>query len=125
MSGIAKVWDARTFALRRELKSYSAALNGTAFSRDSRFLVTAGDDLWIWETETGARLRAPLGRGSLYATSMSANGRIIAVGGADGFLGLFDCDVCLPMDGLVRLAKERAPRELTDRERKDFLGTGS
>ena len=45
LKGIAKVWDARTFKLRREVNSYSAALNATALSRDSRFLVTAGDDL--------------------------------------------------------------------------------
>jgi WD40 repeat protein len=121
LTGIAKVWNARTFALRRELKSYSSELNGTAFSRDSRFLVTAGDDLSIWETETGARLRALTGRGSLYATSMSADGRIIAAGGAHGFVSLLNCDVCVPIDALVKLATDRSPRDFTEQERKDFL----
>lgn len=125
LNGIAKVWDARTLALRREIKSYSAALNGTAFSRDGRFLVTAGDDLSIWETATGARLRALSGRGSLYATSISANGRMIAVGGARGFVGILDCGVCLPMEGLMKLAADRSPRELTEQERRDFLVTGT
>ena len=74
--GIAKVWDAHTFALRRELKSYNAALFATAFSRDGRFLVTAGDDLSIWETASGARLPAISGRGKLFAASIRCGGPV-------------------------------------------------
>ena len=73
---------------------------------------------------TGARLQALSGPGSLFATSISADGRIIAVGGARGFVAVLDCDVCLPMDGLMKLATERSPRELTEQERKDILGAG-
>ena len=132
--GIAKVWDAQTFALRREIKSYGVltasdralgsapgALNGTAFSQDGRFLVTAGTDLSIWEAATGARLRVLSGHGGLFATSIRGDSRVIAVGGAGGFVGIFDCEVCLPMDELVKLATARAPRELTEQERKDIL----
>jgi hypothetical protein len=134
LDGIARVWDTRTFTLRREIKSYSelvsvdkrllpgrAALNGTALSRDGRFLVTAGDDLSIWETVTGARLQALSGLGTLFATSISADGRTIAVGGAGGFVAVLDCEVCVPMDGLLALASERSPRQLTEQERKDFF----
>jgi hypothetical protein len=134
LNGIAKVWDARTFELRREIKSYGVltasdrglgsapgALNGTAFSQDGRFLVTAGADLSIWETATGARLRVLSGRGGLFATSIRGDSRVIAVGGAGGFVGIFDCEVCLPMAGLVKLATDRSPRQLTEQERKDFL----
>jgi hypothetical protein len=78
LKGIAKVWDARTLKLRREVNSYSAALNATALSRDSRFLVTAGADLLIWDIETGARLQALSRPGGLYAASMSAGGQTIA-----------------------------------------------
>jgi WD40 repeat protein len=125
LKGIAKVWDARTFALRREVNSYSAALNATALSRDSRFLVTAGADLLIWDIETGARIQALSRPGGLYAASMSADGQTIAVGGVGGFVGLIDCDVCVSLDKLMKLATERSPREFTPQERKDFFGNGS
>jgi hypothetical protein len=60
--------------------------------------------------------------GKLYAVSTTTDGQRIAVGGADGFLGIFECGVCLPMDGLLKLAAENPPRQLTPQERKDFLG---
>jgi WD40 repeat protein len=122
LSGIAKVWDPTTFALRREIRSYSAPLNTTAFSRDGRFLVTAGKDLSIWEADTGARMQLIADHGNLYAAAMSANGRRIAVGGRGGFLALLDCDVCVPMDQLLQRGAERPPRELTSQERKDLRG---
>jgi WD40 repeat protein len=125
LKGIAKVWDARTLKLRREVNSYSAALNATALSRDSRFLVTAGADLLIWDIETGARLQALSRPGGLYAASMSANGQMIAIGGPGGFVALLDCDVCVPLEQLMKLATERSPREFTEQERKDFVENGS
>jgi len=121
-SGIARLWDPDTYELRREIRSYSAPLNTTAFSRDGRFLVTAGKDLSVWEADTGARMQLIADHGNLYAAAISADGRRIAVGGRGGFLALLDCDVCVPMDQLVRRAAEGPPRELTPQERKDFLG---
>ena len=125
LKGIAKVWDARTLKLRREVNSYSAALNATRASRDSRFLVTAGADLLIWDIQTGARLQAQSRPGGLYAASMSANGQMIAIGGPGGFVALLDCDVCVPLEKLMKLATERSPREFTEQERKDFVENGS
>jgi WD40 repeat protein len=122
LEGVVKVWDARTFVERREVRSYGA-INSTAFSRDGRFLVTAGAELFIWETATGARMRALSGRGSLFAASISADGRRLAAGGARGFLGVLDCEVCVPLEGLMALTVEHVPSELTDQERRDFLMT--
>ena len=53
------------------------------------------------------------------------DGRVIAVGGGKGLLGLFPCDVCVSMDALLKLAAERSPRDLTEQERKDLFETGS
>jgi WD40 repeat protein len=114
------VWDARTFQQRREIRSYGI-VNSTAFSRDGRFLVTAGDGASIWETATGARLQVLPNHGNLFAVSTTADGRKSAVAGKDGFVAMFECEVCVPIEGLLQLAAKRSPRHLTAQERSDFL----
>jgi hypothetical protein len=73
--------------------------------------------LLIWETQTGARLPGLAQHGNLNAAWMSADGRVIA-NGAGGFVGLLDCDVCVPMkrapearDGAVAARAHRTGTE--------------
>ncbi len=119
-NGIAKLWDAGTYDLQREIRTYTGALYSAALSNDGRFLVTAGSELVLWETQTGARMQIIGGQQPIYAVSMSADGRFIAAAGKGGFLRIFDCDLCVGRDALLTLANGRPPRELTPRERQDF-----
>jgi len=125
-SGVVKLWDASNpdaFKLRREIRSYGGSLYSTALSRDGRFLVTvSGKELSVWETSTGARLLQVTPGWELYAVAMTGDGRTIAAGGADGFLALFDCEVCVSIDDLRTLVAQQPPRALSDQERRDLLG---
>lgn len=118
--GIAKIWDTRTFELEREIKSYGGTSNATAFSRDGRFLVTAGSEFSIWDTATGARLKSLGIQGGLYGTAISSDSTLIALGGESGLVGTYSCEVCVPLDGLRKLVERHPPRPLTEQERKDF-----
>ncbi|MGC4081041.1 MAG: hypothetical protein QM736_02755 [Vicinamibacterales bacterium] len=120
-NGVVKLWDARTYELRREIRTYTGALFSAALSQDGRFLVTAGTELVLWETETGARMQIIGKQDPLYAVAMSRNGLSIATAGKGGFLRIFDCDICVGAEGLLELANGRPPRTLTERERQDFL----
>ena len=51
----------------------------------------------------------------------TAPGATIIAGGQTGTYEL-GCEVCVPVDELVKLADERVTRELTDDERERFLG---
>ncbi len=57
----------------------------------------------------------------LFAVAMSGDGRTIAAAGKGGVVKLFDCDLCVDLDGLLALVNGRPPRVLTEQERKDFL----
>ena len=120
-NGVAKLWDATTFELRREIRTYTGALYSVALSRDGRFLVTSGKELSLWETQTGARMPIIPASEPLFAVAMSGDGRTIAAAGKGGVVKLFDCDLCVDLDGLLALVNGRPPRVLTEQERKDFL----
>jgi WD40 repeat protein len=58
--GIARLWDARSGALRREFRHAPGKnITFTTFTPDDRRIATAGDDGFarIWDVETGAQLR--------------------------------------------------------------------
>lgn len=120
-NGVAKLWDAATYSLRRELRTYTGALYAAALSRDGRFLVTAGTELALWETQTGAKMQVIASHDPLYAVAMSGDGRAIAAAGQGGFLQIFDCDICTGWDNLLALAESRPPRDLTEQERKELI----
>lgn len=82
--GIIRLWDARSFASRGELRGHTAALAGLAFAADGRTLVSTGRDnaIRLWDLAA----RKELGRlgehpTTPYACALSPDGtRAVSVG---------------------------------------------
>ena len=125
-SGAVYIWDALSGDLKAQLPGHRNIANDVAFSPDGSFLVSVGLDPWarIWDVGSTS-LIAELPTGASYGVSVSADGSRVAAAGADGLIRIFGCELCAPLEGLVRLAESRATRGLTSEERATYLGNSS
>jgi WD40 repeat protein len=107
-------------------------VNAASFSRDGRWLVTAGPGkAALWQTQTGRLLiylsghaKAAKGARGLESASFSPEGRRILTASDDGTVRLYTCGICARIPGLVRLAEERlvqVSRGLTPPQRRKYL----
>ena len=89
----ARVWDAATGALLKQLKTDDAVLS-VAFSHDGRRIATgafSGDFVQVWDVATGREIGRLTGQtSSIAAVAFSPNGRMVASGEAQGALWLWD-----------------------------------
>jgi WD40 repeat protein len=119
--GTARLWGKRdqTGVVLRHGDFVASA----AFSRDGRFLVTGALDgaLRVWDVETRRIVSVlPSGGGSVLDAELDPSGRRLAAATSDGRVLLFTCRLCGSSGELLRLARERNPRELTPGEREQF-----
>jgi WD40 repeat protein/class 3 adenylate cyclase len=123
--GVARVWDARTGRLVAEFP-HDTEIWAVRFSPDGRLLVTAsGETVTVWDVASGQRLvELPGHEGPVLTVDFSPDGSLIASGGDDGTIRIQRCEVCAPLDQLLRLARERVTRDLTPAERARFLHEG-
>ena len=62
----------------------------------------------IWPRSTGQQLTYVRGRTQLLTSvSFAPDGRTILSSSRDGTVGTYRCDVCVDLDGLIRLAERR------------------
>jgi WD40 repeat protein len=82
------------------------------FSPNGLWLVTAGPiSAGIWPRLTGDLLTYVRGQTKqLTSVSFSPDGRTILSSSLDGTVGTYRCDVCVDLDGLMRLAERRLAR---------------
>jgi len=75
--GIARIWDARTGGLMRELVGHRQQINAVAFSPDGRRLLTGGgaSSARIWSVETGSELASLKCNAGVRAVAFLPNGR--------------------------------------------------
>ena len=118
IDGHPRLWDVRTGDFRHELVGHFGPVPALAFSPDGRWIVTAGPaSAGLWPTSTG-RLLFYL-RGStaaltkrtepLTSVDFGPDGRSI-LSTDDGAVRVYRCDVCVGLDGLVRIAEARIAR---------------
>lgn len=120
---IARVWDANSGKLLHELRGHTDAVSRASFSPDGRFILTASNDKTarLWETATGKLIETLYGHTDiLTGAAFSPDGKTILTAG-DNTARVYECDVCVPLDALLRLADARITRELMCEERVIFL----
>jgi WD40 repeat protein len=122
--GTARVWEARSGRLLAELP-HAGPVHDVAFSSDGRFLVTAsGDAPTIWDLASQRPLGQLFGHDAAVLTvDFSPEGFSVVSSGDDQSVRLWRCEVCAPIDQLLKTARKRVLRDLTPAERARFLET--
>jgi len=109
LSGSAWVWDVHSHQLVATLPGRQV-IWGIGFSRDGRFLVTAGDDgvARVFASESGRPVaELPSGLDHLEAAAFDPVRWSVAVAGEGGKAAMLDCTECRSLTDLLCLAADR------------------
>jgi WD40 repeat protein len=120
----ARIWDATTGRSLMILHGHDGDVESTDYSLDSRFVVTAGDDRTarVWDAATGREIVVFRGHTTdLESAAFSRDTRFVVTASEDRTARIYRCELCVSIEGVVALARERVPRELTQSERRRFL----
>lgn len=93
VAGIARLWDARSGQMLRELNGHDAQVLSARFSPDGRLIVTASADrtAQVWEASTGeAQLRLERHGGWVSTAQFSPDGRQIVTASDDATSRVWD-----------------------------------
>jgi len=94
VDGTLRLWDLATGQCTAILAQYNSAINNVATTCDGRLVAAAvlGNALELWSTERGERVAGfPMGAGGTsWAIALDGNGRIVAGGGEDGLVHVWD-----------------------------------
>jgi WD40 repeat protein len=130
--GVARVFDWRRGRLLAALLG-EEAVTAASFSPDGRLLLT-GDlkaaTVWDWRLEQRIlRLSEPPHPRTTEVSPFgdarfSPDAKQIVTARTDRRAHLFLCEACAPLDELLRLARQRAMRELSAEERRRYLHEG-
>lgn len=94
-------------------------IGDVAFSPDGALIATAGDDglARVWRSRTGQQVVALGGRSAMSRIAFSPDGARLATSDVDGLVRVFT----LQLPELIRLARSRVTRRLTDDECVRYL----
>jgi WD40 repeat protein len=119
-----KIWDVHAGKLRAELNGHANTIEHARFSPNGRLVVTASADntVKVWFADSGRLITTFTGHlGMVFDALFSPDGSRILTASADGTARVFDCSLCIPLEELRAVAHKHPPRELTSRERTDFV----
>jgi WD40 repeat protein len=122
----ARIWSVAAGRPLQTLVGHFAIVSEASFSPDDRMVVTAGPvsaGLWLRAGEAPGYLRGHSSK--VTSAAFAPDGITIVTASRDGTVRRFRCALCQPIDGLLRLARERLAltgRAMTRAERARYLG---
>ncbi|EKQ67200.1 WD40 repeat-containing protein [Leptolyngbyaceae cyanobacterium JSC-12] len=125
LDSTARILDANTGALQVILAGHRGAVLDGSFSPDGQWLVTASADgtARLWDANTGVEratlrpVRATAAQEVIKQVAFSPDGQQIATLGSTGIVHLWAAN----WEGLLELARDRSPRQLTSEECLRYL----
>ena len=123
-AGAAWVCDPNTGNVIRTLEGHTGQVNSASFSPDSRLIVTASADntARIWKAETGESIATLLDhKGPVLNALFSPDGRWVFTASEDYATRIYPREAFAPFDEVRALISQRVARELTPKEREDYL----
>ena len=121
---LVRVWDVASRRVNVILKGHTSDITSVAFDRSGRFVITGSDDstVRIWDATTGRTVAVLTGHTDMVnAVVFSPDGTMVVSGGFDETVRVYKCEVCVDVASLLRLAKSRVTRTLTEAERQEYL----
>ncbi len=116
--------DAETGAVKKKLEGHTGSVNSASFSPDSRLVVTASSDntARVWDAQTGDSIASLLDhKGPVLNALFSPDGKSVVTASEDYATRIYPREAFAPFEELRELIKQRVARELTDKERRDYL----
>jgi WD40 repeat protein len=115
--GTVRVYDWRAPAAPPTiLRTGHESVLAVAFAPDGRHLASAGVggrvNVHDWRAPSAPPTILPTGHEKVLAVAFAPDGRHLASAGDDGTVRVFECQRCGPMSTILKLARERLPREI-------------
>ena len=123
-SSFAFVCDPNLGLVVRTLEGHTGKVNSASFSPDSHLIVTASADntARVWNVETGESIATLLDhKGPVLNAMFSWDGRSVFTASEDYATRIYPREAFAPFDELRALISQRVARELTEKEREDYL----
>jgi WD40 repeat protein len=107
-----RLWSIAKGTSVHVLRGHFGNVASIAFSPNSQWVVTAGPiSAAIWPRSTGRLLSFLRGHTALLTSvAFSPDGHVILSASTDGTVRTYRCDVCVDLEGLIRLAELRLAR---------------
>ncbi|HSE16778.1 MAG TPA: WD40 repeat domain-containing protein [Pyrinomonadaceae bacterium] len=108
----------------RTLEGHTGRVNSASFSPDSRLIVTASADntARIWNVETGQSIATLLEHtGPVLNALFSPDGKSVFTASEDYATRIYPREAFAPFEEVRALISKRVARELTQKEREDYL----
>lgn len=123
--GVVRIFGVARGDLRTELR-HGTELRRVAFSRDGRWLVSAGVNptARVWDVSSGRMVAELRGHSDkLVAASFGPDARQVVTASEDRTARVHECEVCASLRELLKLVPHRvsAGRQLTELERQTYL----
>ena len=106
--GTAKIWDVRTDRDPVALRGHQTEITDASFDGTGRWVVTGSLDgtARVWDGQTGQEIERFHHPDSVISATFDRGTHVVTRAG-DFRARVFDCETCIPLDGLVRLARSR------------------
>lgn len=108
----------------RKLEGHTGQVNSASFSPDSHLIVTASGDntARVWNAQTGESVATLLDhKGPVLNAMFSPDGQSVLTASEDYAMRIYPREAFAPFEELRGLIHQRVARELTPKEREDYL----